>query len=136
MSLRFDCYLDVNEDNFAEYNVSASMQSFNVVRSMDMVGRIQTVGRLEAVFESYDDEFLKLFKHGRRIALRGRLARVRTPTFDDPYLYTGYIREVARLPAGKLSVTADYALAWLHHDDDTATYINFLASDMIIDALT
>jgi len=136
MSLRFDCYLDVNEDNFAEHNVSASMQSFNVVRSMDMVGRIQTVGRLEAVFESYDDEFLKLFKHGRRIALRGRLARVRTPTFDDPYLYTGYIREVSRLPAGKLSVMADYALAWLHHDDDTASYIDFWSSNMIIDALT
>lgn len=25
MSLRFDCYLDVNEDNFAEHNVSASI---------------------------------------------------------------------------------------------------------------
>lgn len=136
MSLKFDCYLDVNEDNFAEHNVSASMQSFRCVRSMDMVGRIQTVGRLEAVFESDDDNFLKLFKYGRRIALRGRLARVNVPTFDDPYLYTGYIREVHRRPAGKFSVLADHALAWLHNDDDTAAYINFHTGKAILDVLS
>lgn len=135
MSLKYDCYLDVNEDNFAEYNVSSSMQSFRCARSMDMVIRMQTAGRLEAVFESYDDDFLKLFKHGRKIELRARRA-VEGDSFSRPILYSGYIREVTRLPAGKQLVLADYALAWLHYDDDTATYVDFLSSDMVSDVLS
>lgn len=138
MSLKFDCYLDVNEDNVAERNVSSSMRSFRCVRSMNMVGRIQTVGRLEAVFLSYSDDFLKLFKHGRRIELRARPGNTSAASFDSPVLYTGYVREVHRLPGGtgELSVTAEHAFAWLHNDDDTAVYVNFSTSDMIDDVLS
>ena len=111
MSIKYSCLLDVNEDNFSEYDVSSAMQSFHFVRSMDMVARIQTVGHLEAVFESSDNDFRKLFKHGRRIAVRSRLARQVNPSPRNPYIYNGYIREARRLPEGKFSATADCALA-------------------------
>ena len=135
MSLSFSCFLDVNEDNAPEHDVSAAMGSFRIVRSMDMVRRIQTVGRLEAVFESYDDNFLELFKYGRLIAVRA-YERGNAPSSRDPYIYTGYVRSVQRLPAGKFSVGADYSLAWLHNDDDTATYVNFRSGALIYDVLS
>ena len=135
MSVSFTCWLDVNEDNVPEHNVSSAMQSFRIQRSMDMVGRVQTVGRLDAVFESYDDEFLQLFKHGRLIAVRS-FPSSGVSTVNDPYIYTGYVRSVRRLPAGKFSVGADFALAWLHNDDDTATYVNFRTNKVIQDVLS
>ena len=135
MSLSFTCWLDVNEDNVPEHNVSSAMQTFRIVRSMDMVGRIQTVGRLDAVFESYDISFLRLFKYGRLIAVRA-FQQVDGSSSSDRYVYTGYIRSVRRQPAGKFSVSADFALAWLHNDDDTATYVDFGVGDLIKDVLS
>ena len=135
MAVKYSCLLDVNEDNRAEHDVSSAMQSFHYVRSMDMVARIQTVGHLDAVFESDDADFRKLFKHGRRIVVRSRPARYANPSFNDPYMYVGYIREVRRLREDKFSVAADFALDWLHDDDDTATYVNFAPVGVIIDAL-
>lgn len=136
MSLSFDCYLDVNEDNVAERNVTAALQSLRILRSMDMVHRIQNVGRLDAVFESYDGEFLELFKHGRRITVRGYHSRFPRQPNPEPVIFTGYISDVRRLPAGKFSVGADFALAWLHNDDDTATYVNFESRALILDVLS
>ena len=49
MSVSFTCFLDVNEDNQFEYDVSAALQSFSFVASMDMVARVQTEGRLTAL---------------------------------------------------------------------------------------
>ena len=135
MSVSFTCFLDVNEDNRFEYDVSAALRSFSFVNSMDMVTRIQTEGRLEAVFESYDRAFVKLFKHGRGIQIRSHRS-VDSASVSDPPLYTGYIRETERQGLGGLSVTADYALAWLHNDDDTATYVNFYTGAMIADVLS
>ena len=135
MSVKFTAFLDVNEDNRFERDVSTSMLSFRFRLAMDMVGRIQSEGRLEAVFGSYDESFLELFKHGRGIQLRIHRA-VDSPAADDRSVYTGYIREAARSGRGRLRVIADYALAWLHNDDDTATYVNFYTADMIRDVLS
>ena len=143
MSVKFTCFLDVNEDNQFESdgaaNVSSSMLSFRFRLAMDMVHRIQTEGRLEAVFGSYDESFLQLFKHGRGIAIRSHRS-VDSPSSgawstSDPYMYVGYIREARREGRGRLRVIADYALAWLHNDDDTSTYVNFYTGDMVRDVL-
>ena len=134
MSLSFTCWLDVNEDNVVERDVSSAMQSFRIQRSVDMVRRVQMVGRLEAVFENHDSDFLRLFKHGRLIAVRA-FPVTGIPTANDPFIYTGYVSSVRRLPAGKFSVGADFALAWLHNDDDTATYVNFRMAAVIVDVL-
>lgn len=144
MSVSFTCFLDVNEDNQCEYDVSSSLESFHFVHSMDMVARIQTEGRLEAVFGSYDENFLKLFKYGRGIIIRSHRtgdqpSNVSNPPWrlgGDPYVYVGYIRGARRQGRGKLAVTADYALAWLHNDDDTPTYVNFWTGPMIRDVLS
>ena len=135
MSVDFTCFLDVNEDNEFEYDVSSSLESFRFRLAMDMVGRIQTEGRLEAVFGSYDESFLELFKYGRGIRLRSHQA-IDQPAANDQPAYTGYIREARRFGRGKLRVIADYALAWLHNDDDTATYVNFYTGPMIRDVLS
>lgn len=135
MSVSFTCFLDVNEDNVFEYDVSSSMLSFRFVNSMDMVARVQTDGRLEALFGSYDESFLELFKYGRGIQLRSHRA-TDLAAADDPPVYTGYVRTVARQGRGKFRVVADYALDWLHNDDDTATYVNFYTGAMIADVLS
>lgn len=136
MSLRYSCCLDVNEDNVCEYDVSSSMQTLRIVKSMDMVLRMQTVGRLEALFESYDDEFLKLFKHGRGIDVQARPASQAAASRSDRRIYAGYVSQVERQPQGKILVTAEYALWWLHHDDDTATYVDVSSRSVVIDALS
>lgn len=136
MSVRYSCCLDVNETNDCDYDVSSSMQMLRIVRSMDMVLRMQTVGRLVAVFESYDDDFLKLFKHGRGIEVQARPASQAAAAADDALIYAGYVSRVERQPQGKILVTAEYALWWLHHDDDTATYIDVSSRSVVIDALS
>ena len=135
MSVSFTCFLDVNEDNEFERDVSSSMLSFRFRLAMDMVGRIQTEGRLEAVFGSFDESFLELFKHGRGIRIRSHRS-IDQPAASDTAVYTGYIREAERSGRGRLRVIADYALAWLHNDDDTATYVNFYTGAMIQDVLS
>lgn len=135
MSVNFTCFLDVNEDNQFERDVSLSMLSFRFRLAMDMVGRVQTEGRLEAVFGSFDESFLELFKHGRGIQIRVHRS-IDQPAADDRAVYTGYIRESTRSGRGRLRVLADYALAWLHNDDDTATYVNFYTGAMIQDVLS
>ena len=138
MSFRYSCFLDADENNWKEYAVSGALRSFRFVRAMDMVTRMQTVGRLEAVFESYyDDDFLKLFKHGRSIGIRVSGDSIPFPgRYPLRNLYAGYIREVRRLSEGKFAVTADYALAWLHNDDDTASYTNISSNRVIHYALS
>ena len=144
MSVDFTCFLDVNEDNECEYDVSSSLESFRIYHAMDMVARIQTEGRLEAVFGSYDEDFLKLFKYGRGIIIRSHRtgdqpSNVSNPPWrlgGDPYVYVGYIRGARRQGRGKLRVIADFALAWLHNDDDTPTYVNFYTGPMIRDVLS
>lgn len=135
MTVRYSCFLDADEDNQNEDTVSGALRSFRFVRAMDMVARIQTVGRLEAIFVSTHNNFLKKFKHGRGISLRITLQRHR-PSAAGGFIYTGNIREVRRLSRGKFMVTADYALAWLHNDDDTASYTNFWSGRVIHDALS
>ena len=134
MSVSFTCFLDVNEDNEFERDVSSSMLSFRFRLAMDMVGRVQNEGRLEGLFGSYDESFLELFKHGRGIQIRSHRS-IDDPASGDPAVYTGYIREAERSGRGRLRVIADYALAWLHNDDDTSTYVNFYTGDMIQDVL-